>query len=222
MNRIVSVHSDEISWGNRVSQRETDEMLSSSSSGVAESGLGRVESDEALEIAPVGLPFFLNILFWSESSRSSEWREVEFGSTRRHDSCLLTVHPRKPALEPAGMAASHNQQLALAGTALTTATLSLVLSYFLLHRPTSTAAAAAQDATKPDSSSDDDKDKDKDDDDDKDKKRYETKREFYSPQTGIWETREVNDEDKNEFLFRVLDRKWPKSKDYEGHEDYVR
>jgi hypothetical protein len=81
-----------------------------------------------------------------------------------------------------------DSRVALVGaTALATA-LTLSTAAYLL-RPL---LLAANSPDKPD----EEETKKKDDEEKKDEKRYETKKEFYSPVTGMWEVREAPDEDK--------------------------
>lgn len=80
----------------------------------------------------------------------------------------------------------------VASTALTTAAACFASTY--LTRAASTASAP------PDENKSDDEDKEEGDG-----KRYETKKEYYSPVTGIWETRDEDDDDKTKCALGSLE-----------------
>lgn len=109
-------------------------------------------------------------------------------------------------------------QLSPHSTTATVATLSTVLALVTCYSlfPRAVAAFQSTDVTPSGDSKADSKDKS----DTKDKKKhYEVKREFYSPSTGRWEVREEDEAKNDELLFTVKHRVWPKSTEFQGHDD---
>ncbi|KAL8279878.1 hypothetical protein RQP46_007728 [Phenoliferia psychrophenolica] len=102
-------------------------------------------------------------------------------------------------------------------TAATTTT-ALAASLALVVSLAATCAALPKLRATPEAPTDQDKDKTTSDGD----KKYDVKREHYSPQTGRWEARDAEGTGGDSgLLFTVAHRVWPKSADFQGHLDYT-